>query len=217
MLYALLAGCGPLRIGEALGLEISKISGDFRTLTVNQKAKAGEIQLYLKTKNGMREIDLCTSLANMLREFVGKRTSGLVFHSKTGNQLLQSNILRRNFHPVLAELEHVKGGFNIFRRFRITQLETSDCPAALKHFWSGHAQAHGSERYVKLLNDRDYRLEWADRVGTGLRFQLANLAYCDWFVSRRKSLKTWWTRPGSNRRPHRCERCALPAELLAHE
>jgi hypothetical protein len=28
---------------------------------------------------------------------------------------------------------------------------------------------------------------------------------------------TWWTRPGSNRRPHRCERCALPAELLAHE
>ena len=28
----------------------------------------------------------------------------------------------------------------------------------------------------------------------------------------------WWTWPGSNRRPHRCERCALPAELqaLAH-
>ena len=25
----------------------------------------------------------------------------------------------------------------------------------------------------------------------------------------------WWTRPGSNRRPHRCERCALPTELLA--
>jgi hypothetical protein len=35
-----------------------------------------------------------------------------------------------------------------------------------------------------------------------------------------KSLRNkdiWWTRPGSNRRPHRCERCALPAELLAHE
>jgi len=24
-------------------------------------------------------------------------------------------------------------------------------------------------------------------------------------------LKTWWSWPGSNRRPHRCERCALPA------
>jgi integrase len=167
MLYALLAGCGPLRVGEALGLSIPQISEDFRTLTVNQKAKAGEIQPYLKTKNGVREIDLCTSLANMLHEFVGTRTSGLVFHSEPGNQLLQSNILRRNFHPILAELKHIKGGFNIFRRFRITHLEKSDCPAALKHFWSGHAQAHVSERYVKLLTDRDYRLEWAERVGTG--------------------------------------------------
>src|SRR5262249_11295811 len=28
--------------------------------------------------------------------------------------------------------------------------------------------------------------------------------------------KAWWTRPGSNWRPPRCERGALPAELLAH-
>ncbi len=26
----------------------------------------------------------------------------------------------------------------------------------------------------------------------------------------------WWTAWGSNPRPHRCERCALPAELAAH-
>jgi hypothetical protein len=29
-------------------------------------------------------------------------------------------------------------------------------------------------------------------------------------------VRVWWTWPGSNRRPHRCERCALPAELHAH-
>src|SRR5438094_5900372 len=58
MLYALLAGCGPLRAGEALGLEIDKhISPDFRTLYIQQKAKRGEIQPYLKTKNGEREVD----------------------------------------------------------------------------------------------------------------------------------------------------------------
>lgn len=39
-LYALLAGCGPLRVGEALGLEIDKhISPDFRILYIQQKAK----------------------------------------------------------------------------------------------------------------------------------------------------------------------------------
>src|ERR1700720_2585108 len=28
--------------------------------------------------------------------------------------------------------------------------------------------------------------------------------------------ESWWTWGGSNPRPHRCERCALPAELHAH-
>jgi hypothetical protein len=53
MLYALLAGCGPMRVGEALGLEINKhISPDFRTIYIRQKAKRGLIQPYLKTENG---------------------------------------------------------------------------------------------------------------------------------------------------------------------
>ena len=42
VLYALLAGCGPLRAGEALGLEVGKhISDDCRTLYIRQKAKRG--------------------------------------------------------------------------------------------------------------------------------------------------------------------------------
>ena len=168
MLYALLAGCGPLRAGEALGLEVGKhISPDFRTLYIQQKAKRGIIQQHLKTKNGAREVDLCSTLAAMLQDFIGTRTSGLLFQSSTGAQLLQSNTLQDSLHPILEKLEHVKGGFNIFRRFRITLLDKSDCPDALKHFWSGHAQKHISERYVKLLGERQFRLDWADRLGLG--------------------------------------------------
>jgi hypothetical protein len=48
MVYALLAGCGPLRAGEALGLELRHISSDFRTLSIVQKAKRGLLQPYLK-------------------------------------------------------------------------------------------------------------------------------------------------------------------------
>ncbi len=106
-------------------------------------------------------------LAAMLQDFIGTRTPGLLFQTSTGAQLLQSNTLQDSLHPILAGLEHVKGGFNIFRRFRITHLEKSDCPDALKHFWSGHAQKHISERYVKLLGERQYRLEWAERIGLG--------------------------------------------------
>jgi hypothetical protein len=168
VLYALLAGCGPLRVGEALGLEIDKhISADFRTLYIRQKAKAGEIQPYLKTKSGEREVDLCNALAKMLREFVGNQTRGLLFSTSTGAQILQTNALRDSLHPVLEKLEHVKGGFNIFRRFRITYMQKSECPEALRHFWSGHAPKHVSERYTKLRDERDFRLEWVEKIGLG--------------------------------------------------
>lgn len=168
VLYALLAGCGPLRAGEALGLEIDKhISKDCRTLYIRQKAKRGEIQSYMKTQNGERDVDLSTPLAAVLKEFVGTRTSGLLFCTATGRQILQTDILRDSLHPILKKLDHAKGGFNIFRRFRITELKKSDCPDALQHFWSGHAPTHVSERYTKLLQDRDYRLEWAEKIGMG--------------------------------------------------
>jgi hypothetical protein len=168
VMYALLAGCGPLRAGEALGLEIDKhISPDFRTLCIQQKAKRGEIQPYLKTKSGEREVDLCCSLAKMLRDFVGNRTEGLLFRSSTGAQLLQSNILSDSLHPTLEAIKHVKGGFNIFRRFRITHLQKTECPEVLRHFWSGHAPKHVSERYTKLREERDFRLEWTEKVGLG--------------------------------------------------
>ena len=126
MLYTLLAGCGPMRVGEALGLDVSQISEDRRTLTICQKAKRGELQPYLKTKNGERQIDLCPELAELLSQFIGSRTAGLLFSTATGNQLLQSNTLQDSLHTILRKINLVKGGFNIFRRFRITHLEKGD-------------------------------------------------------------------------------------------
>lgn len=103
----------------------------------------------------------------MLRDYVGARRTGFLFHSSSGAQLLQSNALSDSLHPILDYIAHDRGGFNIFRRFRLTHLEKSDCPDALKHFWSGHAPKHISERYVKLGQDRDFRLMWAERIGLG--------------------------------------------------
>jgi hypothetical protein len=143
------------------------MSPDFRTLYIRQKAKAGDIQQYLKTKNGEREVDLCVDLAEMLKAYVGNRTFGLLFHTSSGRRVSQRTILRDSLHPSLKGLAHVRSGFNIFRRYRITLLGKSDCPDALKHFWSGHAHKHVSERYEKLLGERKYRLERAERIGLG--------------------------------------------------
>jgi hypothetical protein len=40
-------------------------------------------------------------------------------------------------------------------------------PAALQHTWSGHAKSHVSEVYKKLLKQREWRLRWAEKAGTG--------------------------------------------------
>jgi hypothetical protein len=179
----------PTPRGEALGLEIGKhISEDFRTLYIVQKAKRGELQPYLKTKAGTREVDLCSQLANMLRDFVGERPAELLFHSSTDAQLLQSNALSDSLHPILDYMAHERGGFNIFRRFRITKLKTSDCPEFLQHFWSGHALKHVSERYVKLTQDRDFRLMWAEKIGLGFELPGAKIGQLGQLLQFRKAV-----------------------------
>ena len=163
VLYALLAGCGPMRAGEsARPRNRQDISSDCRTLYIRQKAKRGILQPYTKTRSGTelkvdgecigRDVDLCSSLARILKEFIGTRTSGLLFSMPSGTQVLQRSVLKTSLHPILKKLDHEKGGFNIFRRFRITAVQTAECPKPLQHFWSGHAQTHvSSERYTKLL------------------------------------------------------------------
>jgi hypothetical protein len=180
----------PMRAGEALGLDIRSIHEDFRTLEIVQKAKRGELQDHMKTKNADsrhgRVVDLSDPLAAMLRDFVGGRTSGLVFCKPDDSQLMQRNILKHSLHPILKKLELEQGGCNILRRFRITELETAEVPAALQHTWSGHAKSHVSEVYKKLLKQRDWRLRWQKKQERGSRcqvtrrqrrrFQMASLA-----------------------------------------
>jgi hypothetical protein len=84
MLFILCAAAG-LRFGEALGLDISNISPDRSTPTVKQKAWKGVIHDYLKggQANGRdkrRLIDLHSSVAALLREYIRSRESGLVFN-----------------------------------------------------------------------------------------------------------------------------------------
>ena len=116
-----------------------------------------------KTKNGHYQVHLCSHLAQMLRECVGKRPSGLLFRSSTSAELLQPNTLSDSLHPILDCMAHERGSFNIFHRFRLTHLEKPGFPNALKHFWSAHTHKHVSERYVKLGQDREFRLSWGIR------------------------------------------------------
>ena len=167
MLFVLLGATG-LRFGEAFGLEIDKhVSDDFSTLHIRQKVWSGSVQPFLKTASGVRDIDLHSSIAAMLKKFIGGRTSGFLFCSKAGRPLLQSNILRHSLHPLLEKLQQPKSGAHAFRRFRATWLRKQHAPEDLIRFWLGHANKSVTDVYSKLKEDVAFRKQVAEQVGIG--------------------------------------------------
>ncbi len=73
MLIILAASSG-MRLGKIFGLNVSNVSEDGTAITVVEKAYQGDIQDFLKTKNGKRLVDLDPTVGKMLREFIGTRT-----------------------------------------------------------------------------------------------------------------------------------------------
>lgn len=174
-LFVLLGATG-MRIGEVLGLEIDKhISPEFATLYVRQKVWNGRVQSFLKTHNGVRDIDLHSSVAAMLKTFVGNRSSGFLFCSKSGRPLLQSNILRLSLHPLLEKAKQPKAGAHAFRRFRTTWLRKQHTPEDLIRFWLGHANRSITDTYCKLNEDVAFRKKVAEQVGIGFELPTENV------------------------------------------
>jgi len=165
VLYALLGGTG-LRIGEAAGLEIQDVSPDASAIRIRQSVWNGRKQSP-KTHSALREVDLHPSLAAMLKAFIGEREAGLLFQTKNGRPLLQSNIIRRSLHPILKKMGRAKAGFHSFRRYRVTHLRKNRVPEDLLRFWIGHAGKSVTDGYSMVKSDVAFRQLCAANVGLG--------------------------------------------------
>jgi len=166
MFFVLCASAG-LRHGEALGIDVKNISQECSTIKVRQKAWRDQIHDFLKTESSKREIDLHPRVAAMLKDFIGERRAGLLFRSRTGKPLSQSNILRRWLHPILAMLNQPKCGAHAFRRFRLTHIRNHAVPKDLERFWMGHTDEDIGDIYSKLKEDVEFRQDWTRRIGLG--------------------------------------------------
>jgi integrase len=181
MFHTLCAAAG-LRFGEALGIDLKYISSDCSTITICQKAWRGQIHSFLKSNAAKREVDLHSSIAAMLKEFIGGRAAGLLFASRTGKQLSQTNIRRRSLHPILEDLGWKdpesgckKTGAHAYRRFRLTWLRKNNVPKDLEHFWMGHDDEEIGDIYSKLKQDVAFRKEVAERIGVGFELPSKNV------------------------------------------
>ena len=167
-MFFVLCASGGLRHGEALGIDIKNISRDCSTIKIHQKAWRGQLHDFLKTDNGKREIDLHPTVAAMLKDFISERRGdGLLFRSRTGKPLSQSNILRRWLHPILAILNQPRCGAHAFRRFRLTHIRKHAVPKDLERFWMGHEDEEIGDIYSKLKEDVEFRQDWTTRIGLG--------------------------------------------------
>jgi integrase len=163
MLCVLLAATG-LRVSEALALECRHFDGS--AVEVEQAAYRSEV-IKPKTKNAYRVVDLCPDVATLLKPYIGKRTTGFIFSSSRAFPMSQSNILRRELHPVLASLGISMRGFHSFRRYRNTFLRQSHCPDGLLKFWMGHSDKSLSDTYDRSREDEQYRKDVAKAMGVG--------------------------------------------------
>jgi integrase len=163
----ILAAASGLRLGEILGLSLGNVSADGTLLTITEKAFRSEVQDFLKTKNGKREVDLTAEVGQLLRKYIGDRKTGLVFTTKKGKPLSQSNILRRQLHPLQAANGIEECGFHAFRRYRITHLRMNSTPEGLVQFWAGHSGKSITDGYDKVREDLKFRKEVTKSVGIG--------------------------------------------------
>jgi len=127
-----------------------------------------------KTQNAVRDVDICSNLAALLKDYIGNRTDGFLFHADSGKPLLQRNVLRDGLNPILKKLNLKQDGkaFHSFRRFRVMHLRKNRVPWDLEKFWIGHANKDVTDKYAaQLKEDVEWRKDVAEKTGLGLRCQ----------------------------------------------
>jgi hypothetical protein len=108
--------------------------------------------------------------AAVLRNFIGNRKSGFLFHTANGTMFDPRNIARDSLEPILEKMGRGEAGtlFNVFRRFREVVLQRSDARQILIDYWMGHSNASMGDRYGKqLVEDIEYRQAQVKKVGLG--------------------------------------------------
>jgi integrase len=163
VLFALLAGTG-MRIGEAAGLHVDDLDLDNCVIYVRRSVWNGR-ELFPKTKNAVREIDIDPGLAEVLRQHIGTKRAGRVFEARNGSPISGNNVLKRVLRPLLKRLGIPKAGLHAFRHSRVTMLRKNGTPEDLQKQWIGHSSLRTTDRYSHTNQELEYRRLAASKAG----------------------------------------------------
>ncbi len=154
-----LAGASALRAGELFGLHVEDVDLKRGVVHVRRSVWLGR-ELCPKTSRGYREVWIDWATVQMLREFLGGRTSGRVFQTRNGTPLNESNVLKQVLYPICDRLGIPRGGLHAFRHGRVSHLQQNAVPPDFTKSQVGHSSlrttsryTHFSERYKREIVD----------------------------------------------------------------
>ena len=115
VLFALLAGTG-MRIGEAAGLHIDDLDLDNCVIHVRRAVWNGR-ELSPKTRNAVREIDIDSGLADILRQHIGVKNAGRVFEARNGSPISRKQHSQTCTASAAEEIGNPEGGASCLSAF----------------------------------------------------------------------------------------------------
>lgn len=160
VLFATLATMGQ-RGGEAFGLHISDLDLGGRKIYTRRGIYKGR-EVSVKTKKAYRVTHIDPLLAEMLKQHLANRASGLVFQTRNGTPFSKDNV-RRKLQSILRKLGLTKGGLHAFRHGRVSFLRANRVPDDLVKEWVGHSNLRMTSNYTHFTED--YRQQMASEFG----------------------------------------------------
>jgi len=151
----LVASATGLRCGELFALKLNDI--DFKAGTVRVDESADQRTYILgpcKNAAAYRTILLADSegreVLGILRRFLkgARKSNDLVFHSKRGSPLRETNVLHEFLHPVLKTLGLPQAGMHAFRHGCNRRWELAGMNPAVLRQQMGHSSAVMTARYT---------------------------------------------------------------------
>jgi len=151
----LLASASGLRFGELAALRLNDIDFKAKTVRVDESSdqrSAGKVGP-CKNVAAYRTVLLADAegheVMKALKRYLNReRPSGLVFHSRSGSPLLETNVLHDGLHPALKALSLPKAGMHAFRHGCNRRWELAGINPAVLRQQMGHSSATMTARYT---------------------------------------------------------------------
>jgi len=142
-----LAGFSGLRCGELCGLRVEDVKLNDGVVEVHRSVWNG-VEGRTKTKAGRRTVFLDSVTLEMLRGYIGTRTTGRLFQSSRGTPLVNREICRLVLYPVCERIGIARGGMHSFRHGRVSHMQASGMPADFVKNQIGHSSLRITSIYT---------------------------------------------------------------------